>query len=134
MKKEQNFDTIWREKFSPQLVYVPQDLYKEYLPIVDVIPYPVYDENVIDIDFKFQDTISDSFHRICKAATRIYPYIYVPTIKQLIDQLAAILSGEQNEIYVIGYHRLIKSIPIDDLLLQDCRKIQMVILEEAIVI
>lgn len=129
MARSRIFDTIWREYFDPKIVQVPVDLYKAYLPRVDVVPWPVYDDNVLEIDLRFQRIIGDAFGRIAAIVARVPPQSVSISMRQLIDQIPSIMSGSQDALRVVAHGRVVKTVRVNSALLEHCTAIQRALLE-----
>lgn len=129
MNRARTFDTIWREQFDPELVQVPRVQYRDYVPLVNVSPQAVYDEDVIRIDDRFKKVLSTSFNIVNKFVAAVPPVGVTISMRQLIKQIPGILSGIERSLRVFARNRQIKVVPTEGDLKDACSRIQSVILE-----
>jgi hypothetical protein len=129
MSRRHSFDTIWRERFNPAVVYISPDQYRDWLPAVRVVPWGVPDEQVFAVDDRFQKVVGKSFRRVNELVEAVPPRGVGISMRQLVQQIPSILSGAQPTLRVFAQHRLLKQVPIGAMLLEECRRLQAVILE-----
>lgn len=129
MSQTEPFDTIWRAKLHAKLVQIPQSQYRNYVPRVDVFPLAVHDPYVVGVDMDFQDAIAAAVGIINSAVSAVKPIGVKIPMRQLVDQLAPVLSSRQTLLRVFSGHKVLKEIPIQPDLLEQCRIIRRVLLE-----
>jgi Helicase conserved C-terminal domain len=129
MNRGRTFETIWREEFDPTLVHIPREEYRTYVPLVNMYPLAVYDEDVIRVDDRFKEALSLSFNKVNKVVTGVRPRGIGISMRQLIKQIPLILSGAESSLRVFIRNRLAKQVPVDSHLKVECRRINSVILE-----
>jgi len=129
MSRADPFDTIWRETLNPKLVQIPSCLYAEYMPRVDVYPLAVHDPAVIAIDAKFQESIGKAFGIVNSIVESVKPVGIGIPMRHLIDQIPFVLSGQQLTLSVYRYRRLLKTVPVGRVMLEQCKVIQSILLE-----
>lgn len=127
--KTRNFDTIWREKFAPTIIDIPKEEYRDHIPCVRMIPLGAYDARVIAADEKLSTLFAKAIETINKAVASVPPQgIGIPTL-QLIRQLPELLSHRESTLRVFSGRHVIKQIHLGPSLLDECRKLQTVMLE-----
>ncbi len=129
MRPRDRFDTIWRTKFSPRLVEILPDKYRDFLPQVDVVPLAVHDDSVIELDSDFQKAFGKVFDEINEIVRAVRPYgIRIP-IRQLVRQAPAIIGKAVDELHIFRERQLIKTVPVSPRLRKLCQRIQAILLE-----
>jgi len=129
MSKAKNFDTIWRERFAPALIDIPREGYRDYMPCVHMIPWAVYDARVIATDEKLSALLAKAIKAINDSVESVPPRGIGIPILQLIRQVSELLSGRNHILRVFGGHRVLKQIYMTPSLLEECQKLQSVMLE-----
>src|SRR5229473_1578206 len=129
MGKAKSFDTIWREKFDPVVIDVPKEEYRDFIPVVHVIPFSVHDPQVFSADERLTAIFAEAIQSISVIVKSVPPRgVSIPTL-QLIRQLPEILSKRSSLLRVFAGRRIVKEIPVSSALLEDCRNLQRVMLE-----
>jgi Helicase conserved C-terminal domain len=129
MGKAKSFDTIWREKFDPVVIDVPKEEYRDFTPVVHVIPFSVHDPQVFSADERLTAIFAEAIQLISVIVKSVPPRgVSIPTL-QLIRQLPEILSKRSSFLRVFAGRRIVKEIPVSSALLEDCRNLQRVMLE-----
>jgi hypothetical protein len=129
VNRTEPFETVWRDRLDPQRVHIPRSQYRNYIPRVDVFPLAVYDPLVIDVDTDLQDAIGAAFGAVNNAVSAVKPIGIKIPMRQLMDQIPAILSGNRRVLKVFSGGRVIKEVPIGPVLVEQCRRIRGLLLE-----
>lgn len=129
MTRAKSFDTIWRENFDPVVVDIPREEYRDFLPVVRVIPFSVFDPQVLSADERLTADFAQAIQSIASVAKSFPPRgVSIPTL-QLVRQIPEILSRRATVLRVFAGRKVLKEIPVSAALIEECRKLQRVMLE-----
>jgi hypothetical protein len=123
MTRGAQFGTIWRKEFDPELVQVPPEQYRDYVPMVEIRPRAVYDPAVIELDLAFKQALSRFLAIIEQLAGAPI------SMPQLIAQIPQIIRGTARVLRIFSGGRMVGQVPLSRRLREACASIQAVIQE-----